>query len=362
VKIAFIHPFFLRYPRGIERYTANLASALTRANAEVDILTWKYSPPLVWKELDPRVRVIAVPAPRYYTASFAWYFYLLHLKQERYQHVFIHFADYGEARALSLFKKQTFSIVLHFPYSQVHYRYHTLTENHLFERADHIVAVSDFVRREMNAYSGRESVVIPHGVDTDLFQPSSAARDKIRQSLGLQPDAPLILSVCALEMRKGVQHVMHALPTIIQNVPKVQYVVMGDGPDAASLHRLCQQLGLVNRVHFLPASTEVQSFYQSADVFAIPAKGEASSLASLEALACALPVVASCRPPFAELIQPDCGYLVNEENSVELAGILVNLLQDGKKRESMGMAGRKYVLEHHVWDRIAARYLELISN
>jgi len=361
MKIAFIHPFFLRYARGIERYTANLASALIQAGARVDILTWSWPNPISWQELHPAVRVLTVPTFRYFSAWFVWPFYLMHLLRERYDHVFFYFADYGEMQTFNLLKSQVFSVVLHFPYSQVPHRYHTLTGSGLFERARHIMAVSEYVGREMQVYSRRTCAVIPHGVDASRFRPAPEARLIFRQSLGLDPDTPVILSVCALELRKGVQHVLRALTAIAREVPDVCYVVVGDGPDAEFLLQLARELELSDRTHFLPATPDVQACYQAADVFAIPARGEASSLVSLEALACELPVVASCRAPFDELIRPGWGYLVNEEDPADVAGVLTRLLMDADSRARMGRAGREYVLAYHNWNTVAARYLELLA-
>jgi glycosyltransferase involved in cell wall biosynthesis len=362
MKVAFIHPFLLRYARGIERYTVNLASALTRAGAQVDILTWRWSHPLVWGEQDSAVRILTVPTPRYYAAQFVWFFYGMHLLRERYDHVFVYFADYGEAQALNLLKRQSFSVVLHFPHSQVPHRYRTLMRSRLFARARHIIAVSPHVGVEMQSFSGRTCSVIPPGVDTSLFQPSSDARRMFRQELEIPPDTPLILSVCALEMRKGVQHVLRALPIVAQNVPEVQYLVVGDGPDAESLYKIARDLGVMHLTHFLPARSDVQICYQASDVFAILARGEALPSACLEAMSCELPVVASSQPPFDELIQPQWGCQINDEDPAKVADALTRLLLDGHSRARMGKAGREHILTHHNWDTIAARYLELLDG
>lgn len=363
MKLAFIHPFFLRYARGIERYTANLASALAKTGVQVDVLSWRWPNPLSWKELYPTVRVLTGLTPKYFAAKLIWPFYLKRLFQERYDHIFINFADYGEAQAIkliSLIRSQPFSVVLHFPYSQVPHRYHSLTSSHLFERACHVVAVSSYVREQMQAYSGKICELIPHGVDASLFRNNPTAKHQLCRELGLDPRANLILSVCALEMRKGVQHVMRSLPLLKRAIPGVEYLVVGDGPDSEKLRRISKELNVADYTHFLPATPNVQPFYQAADLFVILANGEASSMVSLEALSSELPVVASKHPPFNELINPAWGYQVNEENPDQVASVIERLLTERETREQMGKAGRQYILKHHNWDVIAEQYLGLL--
>lgn len=360
MKLAFVHPFFLRYARGIERYTANLASALAVAGAQVDILTWRWPNPLTWAELNPAVRVLTLPTARYYAARFVWPFLLAHLWRERYDHIFIHFADYGEAPALNLARRQPYTVVLHFPYHQVPQRYHSLVSSGLLQRATHRISVSEYVAREMREWAGYSSRVISHGVDLGRFRPQPESRASVRAQLGLDPTDLLILSVCALEMRKGVQRVLRALPIVLRQIPEVHYLVVGDGPDGLALRRLREELGLTRRVHFLPATPDVQRYYQAADVFAILAHGEASSLVGLEALACGLPVIAAQQPPFDELIQPAWGCQVAEGDPSAVAVALCNLLTDPAARAHLGLAGRAYIEANHTWQMIAARYLEFL--
>ena len=105
MKIAFLHPFLYRYPRGIERYTINLGTALVRQDTAVDILTWRWPEPLSWSELEPRVTVRTFPTSRYYAANLVVPFYVLALMRNRYDMLYIHFADYGEAPALRLLRQ-----------------------------------------------------------------------------------------------------------------------------------------------------------------------------------------------------------------------------------------------------------------
>src|SRR4051812_5617289 len=102
MRIAFIHPFLFRFPRGIERFLFNLANALARRGVEVEILTWRWPEPVVIDTLDARVRTRVLPTSRYFAARCIIPWYTYHLLRENYDFVWIFFAGYGEAEALAL--------------------------------------------------------------------------------------------------------------------------------------------------------------------------------------------------------------------------------------------------------------------
>lgn len=365
MRLAFIHPFLFRYARGIERYTVNLSSALAVHDAEVDIVTWRWSNPLRWDELARQINVQIIPTSRYFAAWLAAPLIARHLLRNRYDMVYIHFADYGESLALRLLKRMKrqppFTIVLHYPYSQVPHRYHSFVRSGLVQDAQQIVAVSQFVAAEARPVLGRSPVVISHGVDTERFRSDPSTRENVRDRLGIPHDAPILLSVSALEERKGMQWMLHALPDLARQRPSIRYLIVGDGPFGAALQRLTDELGLQQYVHFVPATPDVAPFYQAADALVILAKGEASSLVTLEALACELPVLASIHPPFGELIQPTWGRQVDERDSQAIASSLGEMLQDRNRLAVMGRQGRAHILAEHTWPMIASRYGSLLS-
>jgi glycosyltransferase involved in cell wall biosynthesis len=252
------------------------------------------------------------------------------------------------------------SIVLHYPYSQVPHRYESFARSGLARGARSIIAVSKFVASEAKSILGRTCEVIPHGVDTSIFRPNRALRSAVRAELGVPDNTPLLLTVAALEERKGVQWMLRALRAVAQRFPTVVYVVVGDGPYLPVLERLAQELGIVGHVHFLSSRSDVERFYQAADLFILLSRGEASPLVVLEAPACQLPIVTSLHPPFNELISPQWGRQVNETDAGLVADTIAKLLADTRMLQHMGQAGYKHILEHHSWSAVAERYLDLI--
>jgi glycosyltransferase involved in cell wall biosynthesis len=119
-------------------------------------------------------------------------------------------------------------------------------------------------------------------------------------------------------------------------------------------------LGLIPR-------QELIDRYYSSDIFAFaPIWNEGFGLPPVEAMAAGLPVVASRSGAVTEtVIEGQTGLLVEKNNVEELANALLVLLKDDVLREAMGRAGRRRVLEHFTWFKVAkqmhARYDEMLS-
>ena len=360
--IAFIHPFLFRYARGIERYTFSLVNALVKRGIKVDLLTWHWEVPSQIDELDMRVRVYAFPTSRYYSAQAIVPFYVWHLLTHRYDFIWIFFAGYGEAEALTLVHRQKFGIVFHFPYSQVPHRYREFRRYGLAQRANRLVSVSQFVASGVREALERESIVIHHGVDTQRFAPDETQRTKMRTMLGVSADAPMLVTAAALEERKGIQWVLRALPRIVEQFPDTIYLVLGEGAYRGTCEQLVCDLQITGHVRFLGTQANVTPFLQSCDVSLILARGEASSLTALESMGCGIPVIASQQPPFNELIDPSYGIIVNEQDECQVADAVIGLLQDLKKRQAMGVAGRARIVTDFTWHRVANRYSSLVDS
>jgi glycosyltransferase involved in cell wall biosynthesis len=361
LRVAFIHPFLFRYARGIERYTFNIANAITRRGVEVHLVTWKWPQALKIEEIDSRVTVHCLPTSRYFAAKAIVPFYARHLSRHRYDFVWISFAGYGEAESLMLARKQRFGVVFHYPLAQVPHRYREFKRYGLIDRAAEVVSVSQYVADGVQEFFGRESTVIHHGVDTERFKQDLEAGRGKRKDLGIG-QGPLLVTAAALEERKGIQWVLRALPKILEHFPETIYLVLGGGDYREALEQLARELGIQSNVRFMGEQEDVTPFYQAADVSLILSRGEASSLSALESLACEVPVIAARRPPFDELISDEYGTLVDEEDADAVASAIETLLANPEQRAAMGQRGRSAVQEQFSWERAAEDYIKVMEE
>jgi glycosyltransferase involved in cell wall biosynthesis len=365
MKIAILHPFLFRLSRGIERFTISLSYELSKMHISVDLLTWRSSNPVAWEPLPSGVRSYQMPALRYFESKAAVFFYFYRLLVGKYDWVVVYFAGYGESEALTFlrrFRRHKTCIVFHFPCEHVPHRYKEFRRYRLVEKADALVAVSDYVAAGVRKTFGRECSVIHNGVNPDAFTPNEELRREGRNLLGLQGESPVLITLSALEERKGIQWVIRALPILLQEFPDVVYIVLGEGRYRQSLEQECRQLGVTNAVRLLGSSDRVVTYLGAADLGCLLSEGEAMAISLLEYMAMELPVVTSTHRPFDQFVRPDWGVTVDEHNSPEVARVVSELLRDRTLRITMGKRGREEVLKNYTWSRVARKYADLFTG
>jgi glycosyltransferase involved in cell wall biosynthesis len=363
-KLAIISPFQNRYPRGVERFSWELGCAFVGRGVGVDILTWAWPNPCEWGEAPPGLRVRRVPYFRYYPHHLAVPFYASWLARGGYDWVMVYWGGYGEAAALRLsrlVRRQRVCLVLHFPREQVPYRYNEFEWTGLARDADLIVGVSEYVTRGARAQFERPCATVDNGVDPRRFDLGRYSRQAARRELGVDENTPVLVSVTALEERKGIQWILRALPRLFSEFPDLHYWVLGEGSHREALEAEAALLGLGRHVRFLGPRKDVPAVLAGADVGCLLSYGEAFPLAMLEYLAMKLPVVTSRHPPFDSLVRTDWGLMTYEKDSEGVAAALAALLRNPDRRRAMGQAGREHVLSHYTWERAADEYLSLFD-
>jgi len=365
IRWAIIHPFQLRVKRGIEVYVWNLARSLKMQGVDVDILTWAGDLEIPEEVQEAGVKVKKIPRVRYFQDYFGIPFLVWWLLTGHYEHVFVHFAGYGEGLAFlitRLIKRIKFSVVFHFPRSLVPHRYVEFDKWGFGHKAEHLIGVSKATAEEVKKWANRECKAIGHGVDTNKFKPDQNLRIRTRTELGINADVPVLVSVNALEERKGIQWTVKAIPELLPKLPGLHFIIVGDGPYRSTLEHLVEDLKLTDQVHFLGSQNDVRPYLCAGDLNMVLSRGEASSISLLEGLACGLPAVTSSHPPFDELLRQDWGVCVNEEDTSQVVDGVFRLLMDKQALRSMGITGRQMVIKSHNWDSIAGQYIQLICE
>lgn len=210
--------------------------------------------------------------------------------------------------------------------------------------ADVVIAPNDHERQDgvdLGMWGLRQSVTVPNGTDTSRFVP--ADRHVARRALGdsIPSDARCIGVVARLTAEKGVDLAITALAHMPADR---QLVIVGDGPERATLAALAQRQGVAARVSFLGIVNEVERVLPAFDVVVIPSRTEAHGMIAAEAMSCGIPVVAAAVGGLRGLVIPnETGLLVPAEDPVALAGALHELLQDPTRGTRLGTAGRLFI-------------------
>jgi phosphatidylinositol alpha-1,6-mannosyltransferase len=143
----------------------------------------------------------------------------------------------------------------------------------------------------------------------------------------------------AREAYKGVDHLILALPRLLEVVPELHLVAVGSGTDLPRLQRLARESQVTSHVHFLSSLPQEQlaPAYDSCDVFALPSRGEGFGLVFLEAMSHGKPVIGGAHGGTPDVIDDGVtGYLVRYGDLDQLAGRLQRLLTDETARRTMG--------------------------
>ncbi len=185
------------------------------------------------------------------------------------------------------------------------------------QAAARVFSVSASLKRHAVAMGIDESRirVVGNGVDTAKFH--RMPREEARRSLGLPPDAPVMVSVGALVERKGFHRVIECLPALRRRFPGLRYLVVGGpGPEGNredALRRQVAQSGLEDVVLFLGTMPpeQLRLPLSAADLFVLATRNEGWANVFLEAMACGLPVVTTDVGGNAEVVSgPELGAVV----------------------------------------------------
>nr|WP_203946787.1 glycosyltransferase [Planotetraspora thailandica] len=216
--------------------------------------------------------------------------------------------------------------------------------NRVFARADRVTTPTR-IAAELLAAKGftREVEAVSCGIDLHRFQPQP--QQWARQRFGLA-DRPTILFVGRLDEEKRLDELVWTLPHVLNHID-AQIVFVGTGGKRAALERLATRLGVGERVRFLGfvPDADLPQVYSAADVFAMPGVAELQSIATLEAMASGLPVVAARAMALPHLVDGN-GYLYRPGDVRELARHLVGVLSSAELRGSMARASLALAATH----------------
>ncbi|WP_327086783.1 glycosyltransferase [Nonomuraea sp. NBC_01738] len=216
----------------------------------------------------------------------------------------------------------------------------------IFAKADHVTTPTPLAARLLTEQGfQREVEAVSCGIDLTRFHPHTEPKQWARRLFDL-PDRDTVLFVGRLDEEKRLNELVRALPYVL-NATDAQVALVGKGNQRTELERLAKRIGVGDRVFFLghvPDERMPQAF-AAADAFAMPGIAELQSIATLEAMASGLPVVAADAMALPHLVDGN-GFLFQPGDVMELAARLSELLTDTVLRERMGRASRELAMRH----------------
>jgi glycosyltransferase involved in cell wall biosynthesis len=204
--------------------------------------------------------------------------------------------------------------------------------------------------------------VIENAVDMDRFA-GPVDRAAVRERLRLPAEATVMIVVAKLLPQKGHGVLLDALPEIYRRHPALHVILAGDGDLRAPLERRVAAMGLSERVHFVGNRADVPELLRASDVFVLPSLWEGLPMALLEAMAAALPVVATEVSGTRQVIvDRESGLLVPPGRAGDLAAAILELLGGPDRARALGIAARARVEGEFSARAQARRHAELYAE
>jgi glycosyltransferase involved in cell wall biosynthesis len=228
--------------------------------------------------------------------------------------------------------------------------------------ADWLLAASEEIRDvALDLHPHPRAEALTNGVDTTLFAPAP-------DGAGAGPGhwrggaRPRLIVPRRLFEKNGVEYFIRALPLVRREVD-AEAVLVGDGPERARLEALAAELGVADAVTFMGSrpNDEMPALLAGADLAVFPSLMEATSVAALEAMSCAVPVAASRVGGLPEIVDAEVGALFEPADPAAQAQAIVRLLRTADL-PALGRAARERVVARWSVERLAVRHEQIYET
>lgn len=196
---------------------------------------------------------------------------------------------------------------------------------------------------------------VPNGIDAAAFAPSAEVAE------GWPAEGPVIGTVAALRAEKNLARLLHAFQQLRAR-RLARLVIVGDGPERAGLEALAATLGIAEAVEFTGHIAAPQALYRGFDLFALTSDTEQMPLSVLEAMAAALPVVATDVGDIRAMLAAENAPGVVARDAAAVAEALALLLDDPASARAIGHANRRKLEREYDQAEMFRRYAALFDG
>jgi glycosyltransferase involved in cell wall biosynthesis len=236
-------------------------------------------------------------------------------------------------------------------------------------RTDRVVAVGQSVKQALIDNEGipaKRIDVIYNGVRYGEFSNRSQAREAIRRDLQIDLAAPVAIQVARLDPIKDHLTALRAVQHVSRRMPDFLLLIVGDGPERASIEDAIGELKLAKNVRLLGQRSDVAQLLAAADVFLLTSLSEGIPVTLIEAMCAGLPVVTTAAGGVAEVVvHGQTGCVAKIGNAQELTSDLLRLLSDRELANRFGEQGlqraQSMFSEAAMHGAYAAAYDEMIA-
>ena len=222
-----------------------------------------------------------------------------------------------------------------------------------YSNVDRIIAISKRVKEVLVADGLPEEKVdvVYSGVDIERFQ--NVKGDYLISELGLNKDKLCIGNIAALAWHKDHRTLIEAARIVVDEFPKVIFLIVGDGPLRREIEILIKKLNLEEEVKLFGFRQDIPEILSVLDLFVLSSSWEGLGTSLLDAFASKVPVVATNVGGIPEIVKDRVnGILVPPGNPGALAGAIISLLKSRDLGGRMAEEGFRLVKEKFSVERM----------
>jgi N-acetyl-alpha-D-glucosaminyl L-malate synthase BshA len=226
--------------------------------------------------------------------------------------------------------------------------------------SDAVTAVSESLKKDTLQFFNinREIKVIPNFIDNRYFEKFKP--NGIRERY-LPDGERLVMHLSNFRKVKRLQDVVSVFAKIIEEVPS-QLLMIGDGPERNNVEKMCRDLGICNRIHFLGKTKKIEQFLVNADLFILPSETESFGLAALEAMAAGVPVISTNTGGLPEVnVDGFSGYLSDVGDIDSMSRNAISILKTDSELEKFKANARVQAMKFDL-PKILPQYVELYES
>ena len=233
-----------------------------------------------------------------------------------------------------------------------------LISRFLLNSNDCMVAVSKDLMDDLVAMGHKKEkmTVIPNGIDFDSFQ-HPVNINAVREHLGLWAGDFVICAIGRLEEVKNQKFLLNSARVLLDKIPKLKVVLVGDGSQRVALERYAQEQGLEEKIIFLGYRSDIIDILKVSDCLVNCSLFESFGLTIIEAMAAGVPVVATDVGGVREIVKDkQTGFLVPLNHQTSLVDAVMRVYRKEPQVHEMAEAARVMVQEKYSVEGMLQRY------
>lgn len=225
-------------------------------------------------------------------------------------------------------------------------------------------SISDSVYDQELKYFHHKTIKIYNWYSSARFYPAKVPNEKIliREKLGLPPSCPIIISVGGCNGNKRHHDIISAMPLIIEQLPDVHYLHLGQGSTTEEEKQLAKALGINDHIHFYGNQTDVRQYLVASDIYIMTSRFEGISLTTIEAMACRIPAILYDVPGLRDFNRKYETAVIIPESHQNLAESVISLYSDKERMVKLIANGEKYIHQTYSMQSNVLQFIKLYSE